>query len=77
MVPVMRDRHFATALHAPDVGQQPLADIGGNRFPALAGGAGEIRKILNGDGLFLRISTCATTKICIQPEPPQGGQAIA
>jgi hypothetical protein len=35
------DRGFVTALAAPDVGQQPLADIGGNRLPALTGWLGK------------------------------------
>ena len=66
------DRDFVAALPAPDVGQQALADICGNRLPALAGGAGEIGKILNGDGSFLAISTCATTRMRIKPVLPKG-----
>ncbi len=38
------DRHFVPALPAPDVGQQALANIGGDGLPALAGGAGEVGK---------------------------------
>ena len=38
------DRGFVTALPAPDIGQQPLADIGRDRLPAPACGLGEIRQ---------------------------------
>jgi hypothetical protein len=38
------DRGFVTALAAPDVGQQPLADICWDGFPALTGGFGESRQ---------------------------------
>ena len=38
------DRDFVTALAAPDVGQQPLADICWDGFPALTGGFGESRQ---------------------------------
>ena len=70
------DRDFVAALPAPDIGQQTLADICGDGLPTLAGGAGEIGKILNGHGSFFRISTRATTGMRIQPALPKGGQAV-
>lgn len=36
------DRHFVAALPAPHIGQQPLADVGGDGFPTLAGGTSEV-----------------------------------
>jgi len=36
------DCHCVTALPTPDVGQQPLADIGGNGRSTLAGGVAEV-----------------------------------
>jgi hypothetical protein len=47
------DRHFMTAPSAPDIGQQALADLGRDRFPALASWWGEIWKRFNTHGLFL------------------------
>ncbi len=38
------DRCFETALAAPNVGQQPLADVARDGLPALAGGFGEVGK---------------------------------
>ena len=35
------DRGFVTALAAPDVGQQPLANVGRDGLPALAGRLGK------------------------------------
>jgi len=66
------DRHCVSALPAPDVGQQALADFGGDGLPALAGEAGEVGKRLKGHGSFLRISTCAATVMRVQPVPPEG-----
>lgn len=40
----MGDCGFVTALAAPDVGQQPLADVGRDGLPALTGGFGEAGK---------------------------------
>lgn len=36
------DLGFVTAVAAPDVGQQPLADVGRDGLPALAGGFGKL-----------------------------------
>ncbi len=41
------DRRSVTALPAPDVGSQALAHGGWDRFPALAGGLGEVGERLN------------------------------
>ncbi len=36
-------RKFVTALAAPDVGQQPLADVDRDGLPALTGGFGVVK----------------------------------
>jgi len=38
------DGRFVAAMAAPNVGEQALADVGGNRIPALACGVGEVRE---------------------------------
>jgi hypothetical protein len=54
------NRHFVATSAAPDVGQQTLADIGGDGLPALAGGrvkSGSDSTVMAYSSGF---STCAT-----------------
>ena len=54
------DRGFVTALAAPDVGQQPLSDVGRDGLPALTGGFGESRQ--DSTGMIQRTQRRASFK---------------
>jgi hypothetical protein len=53
-------RKFVTALAAPDVGQQPLSDVGRDGLPALTGGFGESRQ--DSTGMIQRTQRRASFK---------------